>query len=142
MIEYQNWIDVPPNLKTKKKWLRSERRVQKGAFPLAHVVYEQIDDDTGEISVTSRVPLYDIAQTVPYKPSRRTKAYWEYEKIFFENARKDVWIHKTDLTTGLELRSWVTEKELDEEYLPYHLRNRLTSELIQKHVNQNQIIGI
>jgi hypothetical protein len=141
MAEYKNWLELPTNLKTKKKWLRSERRVQKGAFPLAHVVYEQIDDDTGEISVTSRVPLYDIAQTVPYKPSPRTKAYWEYEKIFFENARKDVWIHKTDITTGLELKSWVTEKELDE-YLPYHLRNKLTSELIQKHVNQNQIIGI
>ena len=142
MIEYQNWLEVPTNLKTKKKWLRSERRVNKGEIPVAHVVYEQIDDDTGEITVTSAVPLYDIPQTVPYKPSPRTKAYWKYEEIFFENARKEVWIHKTDLTTGLELKSWVTEKELDDEHMPYHLRNRLTSELIQKHVNQKQIIGI
>ena len=141
MIEYQNWLGIPTNLKTKKKWLRSERRVRKGEYPVAQVVYEQIDDGTGEITIISSVPLYDIQQTLPYKPSPRTKAYWEYEKIFFENSRKDVWIHKTDLSTGLELRSWVTEKELDE-HMPYHLRNRLTSDIIQKHLNQKQIIGI
>ena len=141
MIEYQNWLGIPTNLKTKKNWLRSERRVRKGEYPVAQVVYEQIDDGTGEITIISSVPLYDIQQTLPYKPSPRTKAYWEYEKIFFENSRKDVWIHKTDLSTGLELRSWVTEKELDE-HMPYHLRNRLTSDIIQKHLNQKQIIGI
>ena len=61
MAEYKNWLEVPTNLKTKKKWLRNERRVKNGEFPVAHVVYEQVDDETGEITATSAVPLYDIA---------------------------------------------------------------------------------
>ena len=155
LTDFEGWKHVPQNLKTKKQWLRAGRRVRKGARPTARVVYPRIIegrgffgpdtiilDQTDEFAVTSDEPspLFDIGATALYNPSPRTRAYMAFEDIFFKYARKDCWIRKTD-DAGEELEDWTTENEF-EYAIAYHERNRLTEQLVRKHINQRQIIGV
>ena len=152
---FEGWKHVPDNLKTRRQWLRCDRKVPKGAAPVAQVVYPQVVqgrcnfapeehvlaawDDGGVISFEP-TPLFDLAQTAPYRPSPRTKAYWAFEDIFFRHVRKDCWIRKTD-RDGTELEDWLTENEFAYN-VPYHEKNCLTDDLIRQHINQRQIIGV
>ena len=156
LSQYEGWKQVPPSLKTKKRWLLAGRRVRDGERPTARVVYPRIIegrgffgpdtiilDQTDDFAVTSDEPspLFEIGQTSPYNPTARTRAYIAYENIFLKYARPDCWIRKTDLDTGEELEDWTTENEFQYP-IAYHLRNRLTEGLVRKHVNQRQIIGV
>ncbi|WP_437191373.1 hypothetical protein [Planctomicrobium sp. SH527] len=102
-------------------------------------VLAEFDDIT--IISDEPTPLFDIRQTAAYIPTPRTQAYWEFEDIFLRYSRRDSWIHKTDLRTGEELDDWITETDY-----PFssqaHLRNFLTDDLVRKHINQKQIVGV
>lgn len=154
--DYEGWSHVPENLKTKRQWLRAGRRVRKGAYPVARVVYPRIIegrgffgpdtiilDQTDEFTVASDEPspLFDIGTTEPYHPTPRTQAYIAFEDIFFKYARKDCWIRKTDLKTDEELEDWTTENEF-QYATSYRDRNLLTDQLVRQHINQRQIIGV
>jgi hypothetical protein len=130
--------------------------VKKGESPSARVVYPEIVNGTGFLGpdtivldrtdeftliTTQPTPLFHLDQTVPYRATNRTRAYFAFEEIFLKYSRKDCWIRKTDLATGEELEDWITETEWPFASRP-HLRNRLTENLIRKHINQKQIIGL
>jgi len=153
---YESWREVPSDCKTRSRWLRAGRKVPKHEKPTARVVYPRIIegmttfgldtvilDETDDFTIISDAPtpLFHLNQTVPYTATQRTLAYWAFEDIFFKHARKDCWIHKTDLETGDELEDWSTESEYEYVDSP-HLRNRLSTALIRKHINQRQIIGV
>ena len=155
LLKFEGWRDVPSNFKTRNQWLRAGRRVPKRELPSARVIYPRIIegncffgpetivlDQTDESSlITSQpTPLFDLSQTVLYTPGSRTLAYWAFEDIFLLHSRKDSWIRKTDFS-GEELEEWLTEHE-DGFATKSHLRNRLTGDLIRKHINQRQIIGV
>lgn len=154
--DFEGWKHVPNNLKTKKQWLRAGRRVRDGALPTARVVYPRIVegrgffgpdtiilDQTDDFAVTTDELslLFDIGETALYNPTPRTRAYMAFEDIFFKYARKDCWIRKTDLKTGEELEDWTTENEFQYS-IAYHQRDLLTEQLVHKHINQRQIIGV
>ena len=152
----EGWTRVPPNLKTAQQWLRAGRRVRKQEQPVARVVYPEIVegqysfgpdtvilDETDDFSVVSAkpTPLFDLDQTRPYQATPRMFAYWAFEDIFLKHSRKDCWIRKTDAITGEELEEWLTESEHDF-FTKFHKRNLLSSNLIRRHINQRQIIGV
>ena len=154
--DFDGWRHVPPTLKTRKQWLRAGRQVPEDATPVARVIYPKVVrgrgalapdehlligwDDCG-ITTGEPTPLFDLDQTVPYRPGSRTRAYWAFEDIFFKHARKDCWIRKTDPNDGNERDDWFTENEFPYD-VPYHQRNRLTEDLVRQHVNQRHIIGV
>lgn len=156
LLEFDSWKRVPPDLKTRSQWLRAGRKVGEKEEPSARVVYPRIVegpacfgpdtillDQTDDFSVISEssTPLFRFTQTAPYKATSRTRAYDAFEDIFFRYARKDCWIRKTDELTGEELEEWDTVTE-NSYACKLHQRNRLTTGLIRKHINQRQIIGV
>ena len=110
-----------------------------GLFPPDIIVLDQ-DDDTATISY-EQTPLFHFGQTVPYRAGKRTLAYFAFEDIFFKYSRKNSWIRKTNPRTGEELDDWYSESECEYTSRPDQ-KNRLTSKLIQQHINQRQIIGV
>src|SRR5579871_2549258 len=105
--EFESWRQVPPEYKTRSRWLRAGRKVPDKEAPTARVVYPRIVDgpacfgpdiilldQTDHFSVISdgSTPLFHLSQTSPYKATARTRAYEAYEDIFFRYARKDCWI--------------------------------------------------
>lgn len=153
--EFDGWKHVPDTLKSRNQWLRGGRRVPKDTTPVARVVYPQVvqgrailssDEpllarwDGGGITTSEPTPLFDLGQTVPYQPGARMRAYWAFEDIFYRYARKDCWIRKTD-RKATELEDWFTENEFPYD-VPHHEKNRLTSNLIRRHINQREIIGV
>jgi hypothetical protein len=115
--------------KTRSTWERQNRKVKKNEIALETKKYNNFE-----------IQLFRYEQTEPYQPSEYTRAFWEYEKIFFRFARKDQWIKKTD-DKGVELDNWLTVNE-NPQATKFYLSNRLSLQQIYKHITGQQIIGV
>lgn len=152
--DFESWRQVSPEFKTKRKWLKAGRKVLAKAKPQARVLYPRIiewpcSDDrflaqvTDELTLITDPPtaLFHFDQTTEYRASARTKAYFAFEEIFFDLARKDSHILKFDKAAGRERDEWYTMTGYASIQNPAD-RGFLTSAAIRRHINQREIVGI
>lgn len=157
--DFESWRDVGPHYKTRRQWLAAGRKVRRNEKFTARVVYprwlekgnrplgrpdpEIFLNELDDLMLVTDPPtyLFHLEQTEPYKARGRTLAYLAFENIFFRHADKDCYLRRTDPKTGEDLEDWITEASD-----PYagrgYLANRLTTDLIRRHVNQKQVIGV
>ncbi len=115
--EFPNWQFVPPELKSKKGWEASCRKVQKGAFHRGFVI-----DMT---TYNKTVKLYQEADTVPYEPTTRTLAM----RAFY------AWLVRP--TSKVKHIRW-----LDDEGDWRDWYGKLTLDDAKRHVNGREILGV
>ena len=152
--DFESWREVPTEFKTKRQWLKAGRRVLAKAKPQARVVYPRIiewpcSDDrflaqvTDELTLITDPPtaLFHLDQTKEYRASARTRAYFAFEEIFFDHARKDSYALKFDRRKGQEQDGWYTVTGYADIPNPAD-RGFLSSAIIRRHINQREIVGI
>jgi hypothetical protein len=154
--DFESWRDVTPEFKTKRQWLKAGRKVLDKAQPQARVVYPRwIEGTTGclddhvleyvdhNLTLITAPPtnLFHFAQTKEYRASSRTKAYFAFEEIFFDHARKDSYTLKFDRRNGQEQDGWYTVTGYADISNPAD-RGFLSSAIIRKHINQREIVGV
>ncbi len=152
--DFERWREVPPEFKTKRQWLKVGRKVLDKAKPQARVLYPRLVDNwclddnfleevTDEWALITDAPtnLFHFDQTAPYRANSRTLAYFAFEEIFFDHARKDSYILKFDKAAGRERDEWYTLTGYASIQNPAD-RGLLTSTAIRRHINQRDIVGI
>jgi len=152
--DFESWREVPPEFKTKRQWLKAGRKVLAKAKPQARVLYPRLVDSwclddnfleevTDEWALITDAPtnLFHFDQTTPYRANSRTLAYFDFEEIFFDLARKDSHILKFDKAAGRERDEWYTMTGYASIQNPAD-RGFLTSTAIRRHINQREIVGI
>ena len=82
-----------------------------------HIEREMYLGTYGPFDEQRAVGLYSEEQTLPYKPSPRTQAYWQYFDLFFQNAAKETFI----IDQGDGWRCWTGLKR---SYLIQHLNGK------------------
>jgi hypothetical protein len=155
--EFESWREVPDKFKTRNQWLRAGRKVPTKTKPLARLLYPKLVEHWPgsmlENSFLSKVtddltlitdpptPLFHLDQTKPYRASPRTLAYFAFEEIFFDFARKDSYILKFNKEQAQERDSWYTMTAFPTAQNPLD-RGFLSPAIIRKHINQREIVGI
>ena len=152
--DFESWREVSPEFKTKRQWLKAGRKVLDKAKPQARVIHPRLvnnwclDDNfleevTDEWALITDAPtnLFHFDQTTPYRANSRTLAYFAFEEIFFDLARKDSHILKFDKAAGRERDEWYTMTGYASIQNPAD-RGFLSSSIIRKHINQREIVGI
>lgn len=155
--EFDGWREVPDEFKTRNQWLRAGRKVPTKTKPQARLLYPKLVEHwPGSIleesflaNVTEDLtlitdpptPLFHLDQTIPYRASPRTLAYFAFEELFFDLARKDSYILKFDKEQAQERDSWYTMTAYPTAQNPLD-RGFLSPAIIRKHINQREIVGI
>jgi hypothetical protein len=138
--EYQSWKQVPDGLRCRRAWLRQNRRVKKHAYPAGFLTPNPASScpDSSEQYV-QRLPLFSIDQTRPYQPTERTKATWEYSRLFLSHCRKNNYIKKIigANSEALEPRGWLTVTDNGDPYFRY-----LGDRQAATHVNHFHVFGM
>lgn len=138
-VEYAAWKQVPEGLHTRKRWLRKNRRVAKGATADAYLIRPStIGEDSEHHDHCSRFSLYSIEKTTPYTPTERTKACWEYSRLFLGHANRKTYIKKTFVKEDPDQQEpqWQTISDKGDLYFPY-----LGDKSARTHVNHTNIYG-
>jgi len=138
-VEYAAWKQVPEGLHTRKRWLRKNRRVAKGATPDAYLTRPStIGEESEHHDHCSRFSLYSIEKTTPYTPTERTKACWDYSRLFLGHANRKTYVKKTYLKGDPDQQEpqWNTISDKGDLYFPY-----LGDKSARTHVNHTHIFG-
>jgi hypothetical protein len=151
---FDSWRDIPDTLKTKRSWLRSGRKVKKESKRAGYFVRQRFADPQEDLAVLDllspqtvtrdeeddlvlvadmRANLYKIDQTVPYTPSARTQATWDFADIYLANACRDDWL----LTKPGE--GWSTVRP---EKQSFYSTGVLTHDTIISHLNHTRVVGV
>lgn len=155
--EFDGWREVPDEFKTRNQWLRVGRKVPTKTKPLARLLYPKLVEHwpgsiledsflanvTDDLTLITDPPtaLFHLDQTKPYRANPRTLAYFAFEEIFFDLARKNSYILKFDKELAQERDSWYTMTAYPTAQNPLD-RGFLSPAIIRKHINQREIIGI
>lgn len=155
--EFESWREVPDEFKTRNQWLRAGRKVPSKVKPQARLLHPKLVEHwpgsileesflskvTDDLTLITDPPtaLFHLDQTKPYRASPRTLAYFAFEEIFFDLARKESYILKFDKETAQERDSWYTMTAYPTAQNPLD-RGFLSPAIIRKHINQREIIGI
>lgn len=151
---FQTWKAVPEGFASRHQWLKEGRKLKLGEAPSARwiktsprdatdplftlaagdgVLYA---DDEFALVIETEVLLFHISQTQPAPLQPRTLAYMDFEDIFLESARKDSFI-----VWDFEKESWQTRTAFANAS-EYWQRGLLSNDLIRRHLNQREIVGI
>ena len=150
-ITFDNWRRVPKSFGTRRQWMRRGRKIPPKAEAAARLVFtyeppgngpfaDEIWLDEPELCllINQEVPLFHASQTEPVELTPRTRAYLQFEKIFFLFAAKDTFIRwnceKQNIRNPGELGDWETIHGAD--------RGFLSESLTRRHINQREIIGV
>jgi hypothetical protein len=120
---FSRWDEVNDVYGSKRQWEIAGRAVNDGANPSAHVV----------LGPTHQAPLWALDQTHKVAQQPRTRAYLEFEQLFFDLCNK-----KRYLRFDSEHDSWRQQVIGDGE--PFF--RRLTSQKIRQHINGSAIHGV
>jgi len=135
---YRSWRQVPEGLYTKREWRRRNRRVAKDATPDAYLIRSStISEESEHHDHCSHLRLYSVNKTAPYTPTERTKACWEYSRLFLGHANRSSYlkkIYRTDPEKGEP--SWTTISDKGDLYFQY-----LGDRGACTHVNHTHIYG-
>lgn len=128
---YSSWRQVPRDLRTRQSWRKRSRRVRKGSTPLD---YRQFTTESGRQGYLS---LYPFTCTEPYTPTERTKAVWEYQRLFLGHSRRDDYLkidHKQQREGAAP--DWHTFRDTGELYF-----QSLGEKAIRSHLNHSSTYG-
>jgi hypothetical protein len=155
--DFESWREVPDEFKTRNQWLRAGRKVPSKTKPQARLLHPKLVEHwpgsileesflskvTDDLTLITDPPtaLFHLDQTKPYRASPRTLAYFAFEEIFLDLARKDSYIIKFDKEQGQERDSWYTMTAYPTAQNPLD-RGFLSPAIIRKHINQREIVGI
>ena len=86
----------------------------------------------------SRFSLYSIEKTTPYTPTERTKACWEYSRLFLGYANRKTYLKKTFVKEDPDQQEpqWQTISDKGDLYFDY-----LGDKSARTHVNHTNIYG-
>jgi hypothetical protein len=137
-VEYAAWKQVQEGLHTRKRWLRKNRRVAVGASPDAYLIPSNIGVISENDDHCSRHSLFSIEKTTPYTPTERTKACWDYSRLFLGHANRKTYLKKTYLKGDPDQQEpqWKTISDKGDLYFPY-----LGDKSARTHVNHTHIYG-
>jgi hypothetical protein len=155
--DFESWREVPDVFKTRNQWLRAGRKVPTKTKPQARLLFPKLVEHwpgsiledsflakvTDDLTLITDPPtaLFHLDQTRPYRASPRTLAYFAFEELFFDFARKDSYILKFDKEMAQERDSWYTMTAFPTAQNPLD-RGFLSPAIIRKHINQREIVGI
>jgi len=128
---------VKPGEQAQARWIKtSPQDPNDPFFALGNTANIYYADEEFALSITTEVPLFHSSQTEPANLRPRTLAYMAFEDIYFESVRRDSYI-----VWDFEKESWQTRNAY-ENASKYWQRGLLSTDLIRRHVNQKEIIGI
>jgi hypothetical protein len=109
-----------------------------GASPDAYLIPSNIGVISENDDHCSRHSLFSIEKTTPYTPTERTKACWDYSRLFLGHANRKTYLKKTYLKGDPDQQEpqWKTISDKGDLYFPY-----LGDKSARTHVNHTHIYG-